>query len=108
MSAIDRAALISTLEAFAAAPTPGRDEIVPALELHQIARSVLEDLTARPADEWEYRFAEVHDGGEMYIYGAGPNGDMSYPTYEAAHAARIEETDVVVRRRRAGGWEEVS
>ncbi|WP_347975689.1 hypothetical protein [Microbacterium sp. ProA8] len=61
-----------------------------------------------PADEWEYRYAEVFDDGEMYTYGSGANGDMGFPTYEAAHAARVEDTDIVVRRRRSGQWEPVS
>jgi len=52
-------------------------------------------------DEWEYAVAEVLSG-ELYVY------DMKECFTEAeARAQRVEDDDIIVRRRKAGPWEPV-
>ena len=52
--------------------------------------------------EWEYRYAEIGDDGTMWTYSKAP--DDEYDTFAAAYDARVDETDVVVRRVKAGPW----
>lgn len=59
---------------------------------------------AEPSEvEWEYRYAELLSG-TMYTYGPEHTEDMSFESFEEASGARIEDTDIVVRRRPAGPW----
>lgn len=50
-------------------------------------------------DDWEYRYAEVYED-ETYTY--GPGDGLWYETAEGARASRVEDSDVIVRRRKPG------
>jgi len=54
--------------------------------------------------EWEYRYAEVYYGGEMYTYGPTGSPDWSFASAASAADGRVEDSDIVVRRRKAGPW----
>lgn len=56
---------------------------------------------AAPEEEWEYRYAEKL-GDTEYTYGPEHDENGWFSTVEEATAARIEDTDYVVRRRPAG------
>lgn len=67
--------------------------------------SVLAALDGAPEPEWEFCFAEIHDDGE--IYANGSDEGIPFATAEAARAARIEDSDVVMKRVKgvpAGPW----
>lgn len=67
----------------------------------RFAHDIDEIEAAAPEPEWEYRYAEKL-GDTEYTY--GPEGDEHgwFSTVDEANAARIEDTDYVVRRRPAG------
>lgn len=63
--------------------------------------STVAALDGAPEPEWEYKYAEML-GGTEHTYG-DENG-KPFATWEAANLARIEDTDYVVGRRKAGPW----
>jgi len=66
---------------------------------------VLADAVRGAEAEWEYAVAEVYDH-VTYVYGNGEEGRY-FPSAEAARAASVEDSDVVMRRHPAGPWEPV-
>lgn len=70
----------------------------------EVARALLAEIAPT---EWEYRYAEVHEGGSMYTYGPEHDERGAFGSFEEASGARIEDSDIVVRRRKAGEWEPV-
>jgi hypothetical protein len=74
----------------------------------------IDDLTARLAaaerllaeqgePEWEYRYAEIYPDA-TYTYGPKGDPDRSFATAAEAQQARVDDSDVVLRRRKAGPW----
>ena len=72
-------------------------------EYRRLARECLRAIDSTA--DWEYRFAEIHDDGTMYTYGPQGHPDWSFATVEDARKHCIEESDVIVRRRKAPAWE---
>ncbi len=100
--------LIAEAGAFTAASVIGKPtarEIDRAILLIRKLRGALEAVLPGD-DDWEYRYAEATDP-VAYTYGPEHDSRGSFQTYEEASAARIEDSDLVVRRRPAGPWEPV-
>ena len=89
-------------------------EVLAGMPLHELTKPerdyflraaafLLEAFPQIAETEWEYGYAEVVvEGDKEYIYGSG---DGFFATPEEAKAHAVEDSDVIVRRRRAGEWE---
>lgn len=94
-------ALIAEAEAFTPLSVLGkpiaRELDLAILLIHQLADAL--EATLPVGDDWEYRYAELYEH-DMYTY--GPDDGGWFATIEAARAARVEDSDVIVRRLRPG------